>query len=50
MRPGGPGWGPPEPSGDQQVLLMLIAGMAPLVALILMIHPPVGFEQNPRGT
>jgi hypothetical protein len=36
-------------SGDQQVLLMLIAGMAPLVFSILMIHPPGGFEQ-PAGT
>jgi hypothetical protein len=25
---------------------MLIAGMAPLVFSILMIHPPVGFEQT----
>lgn len=41
--------GPARTVRDQQVLLMLIAGMAPLVALILMIHPPVGVG-NPRGT
>jgi len=40
--------GPARASGDQQVLLTLIAGMvAPLVLVTFMIHPPVGLG-NPR--
>src|SRR5690349_7460797 len=44
-------WGPAlAVSGDQQVLLTLIAGMvAPLALVIFMIHPPMG-NQRYRST
>ena len=45
--PGRAGLGPARVRPAQQVLLTLIAGMAPLVLSILMIHPPCRVS-NPR--